>query len=43
MKEIEELWETDEEQLAKVQEKGGDILFEEDPAIKLKFHDYKSP
>jgi|TARA_B100001996_G_scaffold93749_1_gene70051 hypothetical protein len=41
MKEIEELWETDEKELAKVQEEGGDILFEEDPVMKLEFKDYK--
>jgi len=35
MKEIEELWETDEKQIAKKQEEGGDILFEEPPVIKL--------
>ena len=41
MKEIEELWETDEKHLAKKQEEGGDILFEEPPVMKLDFHDYK--
>ena len=35
MKDIEELWETDEKELAKVQEEGGDILFEEPPVINL--------
>ena len=43
MDHIEELWETDEKELAKVQKEGGDILFEEDPVMKLKFSDYKSP
>jgi hypothetical protein len=41
MENIEELWETDEKELAKVQEEGGDILFEEAPVMKLEFKDYK--
>ncbi len=35
-----EPWETDEEEYSTVQE-GGDILFEDPPQVKLKFHDYE--
>ena len=41
MKEIEELWETDEKELAKLQEEGGSILFEETPVINLSLYKNK--